>query len=259
MSGLAETSPITSVAPAIPRVTNVVAIIEATALEVCIAGQRACLNLPTARGIVRVLLPTDRFLHGARGERDANGHPFPRQADVRGETNLRVLEADAASIPAGPGTRSPNMPKAERDERCAHAWKLLEGDVHLSVDGAAEVAGVAQTSLIGWIRQHRDQAWQAMQPARLDARRRRTEWQLAARLESAVAMLARGEVLSAKEAAERANVSKGYLSKYLKSRHHDLWVSIRREGYRRRAALREHRYRTTPLAGPVLKPVGQIL
>lgn len=77
------------------KCTDLARTIDATALHVCCAGDRAALHFASPAGATVVRLPLAEFLTKCRGLRDSNGNPFPSAKPTRAEQ----LAADAAALP----------------------------------------------------------------------------------------------------------------------------------------------------------------
>jgi hypothetical protein len=89
------------------RCTDVVRILDCTALDVAISGNRCALLLASTSGITKVLLPLSRFIAGARGPRDCNGNPIPDLTALRDRDTDAVFALDAAATL--PSSRAPML------------------------------------------------------------------------------------------------------------------------------------------------------
>jgi hypothetical protein len=256
MSGLAETSP--NPPSARTRVTDVVNVIHATALSVRIATGRACCEFATAAGLVRVVLPQDRFLLAARTERDGNGNPFPPvRSDTRSEANLRILEADADAVPVVVHPRRVSIPFGEGTQRCQAAWEILRADASLTIAAAAKAAGISRSYFARYMQLHHAEAYEIAKAAGSASRKKSRG--VREKLLAAWLTLRANERMQVQQAAAAHGVVPASLSNYLQANHSEEWAALKLARRRTRLAEKRAAREARRPGRPILKPGGKLL
>ncbi|EIP99471.1 hypothetical protein OpiT1DRAFT_03988 [Opitutaceae bacterium TAV1] len=104
------------------KVTEVIAIHQASGLTVCRGGDRVAVSAATPAGLVRLIVPLALWTGVARASRDSNGNPWPEDAPADPEARLAALCGVPAGQPAAapaPPLPAPAPPRRERRDHAA--------------------------------------------------------------------------------------------------------------------------------------------
>lgn len=167
--------PISAKSPA-RKITDIVENIDATAMDVCHAGDQCALTFYTRGGIVRICLPLHAFVEKARAPRDANGNPFPVSALNRFELIQGELERDAEQSRAVPASIPPVVPGRQGGPRrklppgVREKYLAVYVETRRSVESAKVICARHDVPLYPWrtwSARHRPECEAALAAARL--------------------------------------------------------------------------------------------
>jgi len=134
-----------------PRVTDIVARVHATHLDVCRQGNLVGLHLATTAGVVMVTMDVGEFVRAARGPRDHNGNALPTWTDPEA---LRQEEAPVGDVvPVAEPERPTGDKRRASPERIAlyrSLWDRWRNSRDCSVSRLAQEAGITSWALYKW-------------------------------------------------------------------------------------------------------------
>lgn len=149
--------------------TDTVAVIEGTGLDVMFAGDLCRLDVYTRAGVHKVTLPLHVFIEKARGVRDANGNPFPALLTRRTDEIERELAQDVAARPVQAVLSEKGRRRRRAEEEARQLYLAAEVDYRSGPDTRKQVAERHRINVgtwTSWVHNHARECKEAVAAAR---------------------------------------------------------------------------------------------